>query len=829
MPTGGEIRFARSVRIDGEEAVLVQAGSTLQLIRRDGGSIWRKLTPPIGNVLHVDDFDGRGGQQVLVTTDKRTVVLLDLGTGQELWAWQSEPSTFISGYRFHRTKGGLRFICFPNYDQRGHCFDFSESLKNPRKLWETSFRGRYEAGYGPNIVLADMGGDGTPDVVVSSKSRGRVYQAVVDIDTGTIKYDVHYEADPPAPHRCGRPYGLLTVADADGDGVNDIVLVSCQVEEYAAVTGNVSGKKLTRLWGKFVEKDWPEDKFELRPQVTSVADVQGEGKPELVLGRWDGKEWRTFILDLRRGFETRRAALRGYYFWGCHDLNGDGAAEVIVSREKARRPSRITRLAALSGRTLQPLAELERAAVFGSTDSTLPVDVAFMALRSSPVFFRCQDKAQGILVRRYEKGEEKGVFLWGARQGSPVQSRPVAGPGFTRADVSEADLLLSTPDGRVQRFGADLKPDGKPLSVNGRFCTSLVCATGGKRQLIVDAAGDEVLGGTPDLDRDGHLLGRWRIRGAMPATHVDAMGRCRLAVADLSDPDEPAVVIYPVPPSSSGEATRVALTHPPYLGLVPFGRNFLILVNLRTGVHTNALACYGADGKLRWQDPGHGAHPNIPGAADLNGDGIEETVSDDHGQLRIYDPKGNERGYHKGWPPAYTLPISGAFGPEGKTAVLRASGIDGMSLNDPTGKPIWSIRKPVAQRWRWHQSLAAIADVTGGGAFSVGLLAEDDVFECFEASTGRLRWSIPLGTRPMRTSVVAGDVDGDGADEFLTGLPDGRLLCLKEVQAKGTILWEKQLEAAIANPILADIDGDGSAEILLSTADGFVRILAPEK
>jgi len=81
----------------------------------------------------------------------------------------------------------------------------------------------------------------------------------------------------------------------------------------------------------------------------------------------------------------------------------------------------------------------------------------------------------------------------------------------------------------------------------------------------------------------------------------------------------------------------------------------------------------------------------------------------------------------------------------------------------------------------------------------------------------------------MRTSVVAGDVDGDGADEFLTGLPDGRLLCLKEVQAKGTILWEKQLEAAIANPILADIDGDGSAEILLSTADGFVRILAPEK
>jgi outer membrane protein assembly factor BamB len=108
----------------------------------------------------------------------------------------------------------------------------------------------------------------------------------------------------------------------------------------------------------------------------------------------------------------------------------------------------------------------------------------------------------------------------------------------------------------------------------------------------------------------------------------------------------------------------------------------------------------------------------------------------------------------------------------------------------------------------------------------VGSLAEDGIFECLDARTGERRWSLDLATPPSSTSVVTGDLDGDGEDEFLLGLADGRLVCLKEKAGRGSVLWEVKFDAAVANPIIADVNGDGAAEIVLSTSDGCVRILA---
>ena len=39
----------------------------------------------------------------------------------------------------------------------------------------------------------------------------------------------------------------------DGDGLRDVAVVSCQVEEYAAILHNEGGKGFRLLWSQFVE------------------------------------------------------------------------------------------------------------------------------------------------------------------------------------------------------------------------------------------------------------------------------------------------------------------------------------------------------------------------------------------------------------------------------------------------------------------------------------------------------------------------------------------------------------------------------------------------
>ena len=119
---------------------------------------------------------------------------------------------------------------------------------------------------------------------------------------------------------------------------------------------------------------------------------------------------------------------------------------------------------------------------------------------------------------------------------------------------------------------------------------------------MVDVAGGMIVGGAPNFERNGKLDGGWRVPGSRPALHMDALGRSRLSAADLSDSDNPSVLIYSGPLTSVAKPRRIPLSHLVYTrvdGLVPYGgAEFRLLVILRTGVHTMALATYDAEGKL---------------------------------------------------------------------------------------------------------------------------------------------------------------------------------------------------------------------------------------
>ena len=329
---------------------------------------------------------------------------------------------------------------------------------------------------------------------------------------------------------------------------------------------------------------------------------------------------------------------------------------------------------------------------------------------------------------------------------------------------------------------------------------------------------------TPDLRQNGKWAGQWQIAGSQPVLHLDANGTGHLAAVDRASTSRQAALVYTSPITSQSESVRVLLPQPVdrRAGLVPHGIDeFRLLTCLRSGPHSTEFATHDSAGKLLWADKARGAHPNPPAAADLDGDGQMEVISDDHGTLRVYGPDGGVKVTIGG--PLYCLPIIGPFGPAGEPLILRSSAMNAVVMIDPAGKQVW--QRPAGGAWRYYKCKAAVGDSAGSGKLTLGVLAEEGAFDLLDTDNGTVRSSVALGEPANYTPVVSGDVDGDGRDEFLVGFPSGRLVCVAERDAKAQILWQTQLDASVASAIIADVDGDAVAEIIASTSDGYVRIL----
>ena len=485
MSTGGDVSFARAIRARDGDGVLVLAGSLLQRIDSNGNVRWRLGVLGASYVEHVGDMDGTDTPCALVKTDARTLVLIDVASGEECWRWVAPPGTFIgdgAGFKVEPGPGGAALHLFPTYATEAWCFDFAFGRRTPAVRWHRSDL-PYDAGFGPSVVLADMDLDGRSELVLSSRTGtdyrsnprtrttttseivlgrrdGEVWQAVLDPDDGRVMIEARFEAVPGAPHDSARPYGLLQAATLEPGALPSVVLVSCQVEEYAVVTHRTATGGLRRHDGWFVEKDWPTDERELRPQPTSLADLRGDGRPLLVVGLWQDGAWRTLVLDPRGALDVPIATLPGRYFWGCHDVDGDGRPEILTSRERYRTPRARSTLEAWRGTDVRRIATLSHAAVLASTNSPLPPDVAFMANRRNAIAVSLHDGRAGVLVRREGKdGPEVGAWA-GAGGGPPEFVRLLRGD-FDRADAAGDAIVFADPAGGVAQVGFDGDPTGR--------------------------------------------------------------------------------------------------------------------------------------------------------------------------------------------------------------------------------------------------------------------------------------------------------------------------------------------------------------------------------
>ena len=146
----------------------------------------------------------------------------------------------------------------------------------------------------------------------------------------------------------------------------------------------------------------------------------------------------------------------------------------------------------------------------------------------------------------------------------------------------------------------------------------------------------------------------------------------------------------------------------------------------------------------------------------------------------------------------------------------------------PNGeKGLWS-EFLSTDEWRfaassYHHFSEGLLPPCEGRGWRVVQAQVDGKLICFDAATGQHAWEISLVTAP--SAIVTGDVDGDGRDEFLFGGQAGNLYVYRDAGDHPEEVWRKGFDAPVGTPLLADINGDGKSEIIVSVGDGNIVVL----
>jgi outer membrane protein assembly factor BamB len=859
---------------DGEDELLYGEWP-LVCVTLSGVEKWRC---DCGRVTTVADLDGDGHTELVASALERhdnasqegqTVVVAGRN-GRILWT-RPGRTAIITGCRVAKLlpeEQGLQLACVSEASdadaKRAQVWSFAGGWEGAKLLWQRDFARP------PDHSGPAAGRYGRETVCLAGCTWGGI--VLMRPEDGADLFRLYWEC---APGEAGkRNYGPLLFTDLDGDGQNEIAILAGAIQLHITVLAPWRGapgphadpqrplpapdvpmgelasySSGPMLWQRYFGSNQPTGTFSLSFPLNPVADVDGDGKLEIVANVYTDS-WTVKVYDGMTGAE--KLSLPGVRAEALWDLDEDGIPAVVARQD----------------------ANL----LIGSIRHTHPAGPAQWTERSR--FEGCSlAYAKRSIVTPFEARIES----------VPLTVTTPKGPAW----------ILSDEKGRLRTLHSTLNTQHLTLDTRGKRPASLTALAASRDRLVVTERGAPHLA---LLSVNGKTLASWQ--GGTPCysgvtvADIDADGRNELVVCRAGG--RVAVVRSPRRPggqptewwsaAGSGFPQGYPVTFPVALTadvnrdgkqeiLVGGGRGGRLLNSRgktiweteiplmravfgdfdgdghldvyaaslvrpagdsRAAARLQSYALNGRTGAILWHNDGaaeavwhHQMGPTptwaMPTVYDVNGDGIEDVLFvaldllvelNGRDGTFLHEPVKAVRLWEQQHATAPRFTAYGTQMPvdldgDGKWEILLTSSWGHWGAWTLDRKLLWTFDPGASRLARRH---AGVADVDGDGTLEIGVIHDDGAFRCYNAATGALKWEIP---EVRQTSdVVTADVDGDGLPEFVASLA-----AYKAVDtAHGKLLWEVDIPVSQCPPVVADVDGDGQSEIIVGLRDGTLRV-----
>ncbi|MFI5200812.1 MAG: FG-GAP repeat domain-containing protein [Candidatus Kapaibacterium sp.] len=855
---------------DGTGDLLMADGGGVQRVSAEGEFRWR--TKPFGAhwIAYVGDLDGDGSFEIL-TSNGREVIILSADSGEILFRDTVGPpfayGTYATMFNVHSFFGGGMQILVPVFSSKEvMMYDCSGGARNTRilhRLW-------MDDGYHPTIAIGDVNNEGVDEIVIARI--GGVY--VFDPHSGNMISQTIWKSD----EERRRNYGHFELADVNGDGNLEAIILSDKVSRHIAVLGSDGRGNFQPLWDRFIEHIYPTDTTELRYTSNSIRDFDGDGKMEIAISIFNESKdnrWHTHLLRAETGESI--LDLPDQFLRGVQDVNGDGFPELCLSREMARGPRHYSKLSIYSPKEHKTIWELGEGHFAERSVHTRGASSEF-----KPDVFGAQEIWNG------EFGGKTGIFIQSPVAGLQMLDRSLIASSLSYgtdksdgtdrsyriAHFAKDSIYLTEANGDINRL-TTAGPEHF-LSCGYHLTTEAhIAARPGAVPTVASWNGTRYLA-APDFANNIHLFrndgtgwpkaiaklpGRSRIgydgvfhaasiittRGGPRLVVVDDEGlpHSRISLFSLEGERVKSYEFPEIPPSARGN--RVGCYDWLYF---EHSRGEALFASFYQSYSMNSecsLAFLLASGEILWRNEqtgegefGRGVGPWGTSSLLQNGDhpiaafcakdtlclldletGQFERVPKLITEYTAEEMKRENRLKEQSISTAASAddPFT-AYG----TPIVReddlviAGCLGGMGILNREGLPKW-----------WHVAsfgdvlyrLPGIGDVDGDGKLELGQGHADGTFRIYDYETGHLRTTLDLNS--ISTDVLTLDANGDGKMEFVIGTSDGRLLIIGHNGMDFVILEQYETGAAMGSPMAADFNGVGNSEIYVVTGGGNLR------